>query len=188
PVRRDLLADPLAHFDEKYRRLALDAGHRWDTPRQRLLATTYLIVKRWLVRLLHNGDIHTMHWSLEARVPFGDIELVELARRVPPEEGFRNGVEKALLREAGQGIIPEKVRRRKKSALPKDQNVQPEYQREAARLLDEMRPFLSAFLDLPPLEELCEASRRLTEAERGLLFRVIALAHWARHYNVRPPT
>jgi asparagine synthase (glutamine-hydrolysing) len=189
PISRDLLADPLAHFDDKYRQLALNAGHCWDGPRQRLLATTYLIVKRWLARLLHNGDIHAMHWSLEARVPFGAIDLVDLARRVPPEVGMAAGVEKALLREAGRGIIPENIRRRKKSALPSDQAAGPHYQRETALLQrGEMRPFLAAFLDLAQIEELCASGRHLSDSERALLFRVIALGHWARHYEVRPPS
>src|SRR5258708_18528122 len=94
PIRRDRLADPEAHFAGKYRALVDAAGGRWATPAERRQATTYLIVKRWLARLLHNGDIHAMAHSLEARVPFADVELLAAAARVPPEPGLRGAVEK----------------------------------------------------------------------------------------------
>jgi len=187
PIRREWLSDPVRHFEDHYIRLTTAAGHRWHTPLERTLATTYLIVKRWLARLLHNGDIHAMAWSLEARVPFGDADLLDFARQVHPFVGIHERTEKWLLRQACAGIIPEGVRLRKKSALPKDQGVQAEYQVAAARALDESAPFLGAFLELPSLRALCRPERLLHEAERALLFRVMALAHWGRHYAVRVP-
>lgn len=187
PLRRELLADPEEHFAARYTRLAQQAGYSWDSPDGGRLATTYLIIKRWLARLLHNGDIHGMAWSLEARVPFGDIDLLDLARQVSPRVGFRDGTEKALLRQAAVGLIPETIRRRKKSALPKDQDVQALYQHAAGRMLDEAEDFLGFFLDLEAVRELCRPERPLTEWERALLFRVLALGCWARHYGVLLP-
>ncbi len=184
PVRRDVLADPLEHFARKYMDLAASAGHRWGTPRERTLATTYLVVKRWLARLLHNGDIHAMAWGLEARVPFGDADLLDLVRRIDPQLGFREGVEKWLLRRAGAGLLPEAVRLRRKSALPKDQEVQAVYQHAVAQTLDESPEIAGAYLEVPRLRALCDPARRLSEPERMLLFRTIALASWARQYEV----
>ena len=60
--------------------------------------------------------------------------LLELARRVPPEVGFSDGREKAALRDAVRGLMPEAIRTRPKSALPKDQNVAGLYARELLRL------------------------------------------------------
>src|SRR5205085_352560 len=140
-------------------------------------ATTYLGVRRWLARLLHNGDIHTMAWSLEGRVPFGDRDLLDLARRIAPELGMAGGVEKWLLRESLRGVVPEAIRRRKKSALPKDQHTEAVYRAEASRLLREAAEFLQAFLDLPAVADLVNTPRPLTEAERAALFRVVCLAH-----------
>jgi len=186
-LRQDLLGDPVEHFTRVYEQLCLAAGHCWATPRDRLLATTYLIVKRWLARLLHNGDIHTMAFSLEARVPFGDTELLEFARQAPPALAFDKGTEKQLLRQALAGIVPESVRLRKKSALPKDQNSEEVYSREALRLLPEEGDFLGVFLDVPALVARCRNPTPLGERERAALFRVICLAHWRRHYGVRIP-
>jgi asparagine synthase (glutamine-hydrolysing) len=183
-IRRDRLADPVGHFTDRYRDLCARAGHCWDSPEQRILATTYLIVKRWLGRLLHNGDIHTMAWSLEARVPFGDRELLDLARRIPPHLGMACGEEKWLLRESLRGVVPEMIRCRKKSALPKDQRTEEVYRREAQHMLQEEAAFLGAFLDLPAAVALA-VSPGLSEAERAALFRIICLGHWSRHYGVR---
>ena len=130
PVRREVLADPLAGFSAKY--------CEWMRPdaslQQQIAGTTALIVERWLPRLLHNGDIHSMRVGLEARVPFADIELLALAAAVPPGAGLADG-EKTRLRAALRGVVPEPIRLRRKSALPKDPGTAAIYQREASRLL-----------------------------------------------------
>lgn len=170
-----------------YQALTDEAGHGWNTPAARLLATTYLIVKRWLPRLLHNGDIHTMSFSVEARVPFADIHVLDIAAKVHPDFGLRRGCEKSLLRRAAKGLMPDANRLRRKSALPKDQATAEIYQREAATALKGSSQFLSAWLDLKCLHDLCQADRIPSEFERALLFRVIALHHWQQQYNVCLP-
>ncbi len=179
----ELAAGVTASFDAKYREVAESAGWRWDTPVAQLCATTYLIVKRWLPRLLHNGDVHTMAFSVEARVPLADIELVETARRAPPARALG----KQLLREAARGLMPEGARLRAKSALPKDQATAAVYQQEARIALEESADFLGAWLALAPLRELASTTAVLTENERSLLFRVIALHHWRCAFNVGQP-
>ena len=186
-VPRSIASDVTQQFDRKYRALAETAGHRWDTPQARVLATTWLVLHRWLPRLLHNGDIHAMAHGLEARVPFADIELLALARRLGPAVTLANGVEKAALREALRGLVPEPIRTRRKSALPKDQAVSSIYQREAARLLDDCGPQLGSLIDLTDARALCAPDRSLDERERALLFRLISLVHWQRAYEVQLP-
>ena len=179
-----MLGDPVRYFEQRYRTLAEAAGHSWDTALDRSLATTYLIVKRWLPRLLHNSDIHAMHWSLEARVPFADVTLLELARQVHPHVALQHGTEKWLLRQAIRGWVPEAVRLRKKSALPKDQNVAACYQREALTAVAACGDFLGTFLHVPRAAALATQTHTLTEAERALLFRIVCLSHWRRAYGV----
>src|SRR5581483_10462432 len=84
PLNPELKLTP-HNFAVRYQTLAESAGFEWDTPLGCLLATTYLIIKRWLPRLLHNGDIHTMAFSVEARVPFADTEVIELSEKVHPD-------------------------------------------------------------------------------------------------------
>ena len=62
-------------------------------------------------------DNMTMAWGLEARVPFLDHELVELAGRIPPEHKLAQGG-KGVLKEAARLVIPSEVIDRKKGYFP----------------------------------------------------------------------
>lgn len=62
-------------------------------------------------------DNMTMAWGLEARVPFLDQELVELAARCPPELKLREGG-KYPLKAMARGLIPDAVIDRPKGYFP----------------------------------------------------------------------
>jgi asparagine synthase (glutamine-hydrolysing) len=62
-------------------------------------------------------DNMTMAWGLEARVPFLDHELVELAAACPPELKLAHGG-KGILKEAARGIVPDAVIDRPKGYFP----------------------------------------------------------------------
>ncbi len=62
-------------------------------------------------------DNMTMAWGLEARVPFLDHELVELAARVPPEHKLADGG-KGVLKSAARKVIPSEVIDRPKGYFP----------------------------------------------------------------------
>ena len=62
-------------------------------------------------------DNMTMAWGLEARVPFLDHELVELAARIPPEEKLRDGG-KGILKDVARKVVPSAVIDRKKGYFP----------------------------------------------------------------------
>lgn len=62
-------------------------------------------------------DNMTMAWGLEARVPFLDHELVELAARIPPEQKLRDGG-KGVLKDVARRVVPHEVIDRKKGYFP----------------------------------------------------------------------
>jgi asparagine synthase (glutamine-hydrolysing) len=62
-------------------------------------------------------DNMTMAWGLEARVPFLDHELVELAARCPPALKLQSGG-KHLLKRIARGIVPDAVIDRPKGYFP----------------------------------------------------------------------
>jgi asparagine synthase (glutamine-hydrolysing) len=62
-------------------------------------------------------DNMTMAWGLEARVPFLDHELVELALRIPSSLKVRNGG-KYVLKEAARKLVPDAVIDRPKGYFP----------------------------------------------------------------------
>ncbi|MFF8973929.1 N-acetylglutaminylglutamine amidotransferase [Streptomyces sp. NPDC014995] len=62
-------------------------------------------------------DNMTMDWGLEARVPFLDHELVELAAACPPDLKLADGG-KGVLKEAGRKLLPPEVVDRPKGYFP----------------------------------------------------------------------
>src|SRR5690606_8032892 len=77
-----------------------------DTPVDRALRldTTVMLVEDPVKRV----DNMTMAWGLEARVPFLDHELVELAASCPPELKVAHGG-KGVLKEAARTVVPDAV-------------------------------------------------------------------------------
>jgi asparagine synthase (glutamine-hydrolysing) len=94
-----------AHFAEPGAPRAIDKALRLDT--------TVMLVDDPVKRV----DNMTMAWALEARVPFLDHELVELAARVPAEYKVQHGG-KYVLKEAARKVIPHQVIDRPKGYFP----------------------------------------------------------------------
>jgi asparagine synthetase B (glutamine-hydrolysing) len=63
------------------------------------------------------GDRVEMAHSLEVRVPFLDQKLYDAAKWIPVDFKMRDGVEKAVLRDAARGIIPDDLRLRRKQGF-----------------------------------------------------------------------
>jgi asparagine synthase (glutamine-hydrolysing) len=66
-----------------------------------------------LPALLRYEDKNSMAFSIEARVPFLDYRLVELVASMPITQKLHRGWTKVVLRNAMQGILPEKIRKRR---------------------------------------------------------------------------
>ena len=94
---------------------------------------TYINIKWFMQTLLDRMDRMSMHYGLEARVPFADHRIIEYVYNVPWEMKYRDGVEKSLLREAFRGRLPDEVLFRKKSPYPK--TYSPHYQSALAEKL-----------------------------------------------------
>ena len=63
------------------------------------------------------GDREEMAHSLEARLPFLDHLLYDEAKRIPVDFKMRDGLEKAVLRDAAKGVLPEDSACAEKAAL-----------------------------------------------------------------------
>ena len=59
--------------------------------------------------LLQWEDKSSMRWSIESRVPFLDLHLVETALSLAPEQKLRNGKTKLIFKEAVKDILPEMI-------------------------------------------------------------------------------
>jgi asparagine synthase (glutamine-hydrolysing) len=94
-----------AHFARPGAETGADRALRLDT--------TVMLVDDPVKRV----DNMTMAWGLEARVPFLDHELVELAATCPPELQLAHGG-KGVLKEAARRVVPAEVIDRPKGYFP----------------------------------------------------------------------
>ncbi|MEJ2433392.1 MAG: N-acetylglutaminylglutamine amidotransferase, partial [Pseudolabrys sp.] len=94
-----------AHFDRAGADDAVDKALRLDT--------TVMLVDDPVKRV----DNMTMSWGLEARVPFLDHDLVELAAQIPAAEKVRDEG-KGILKDVAREIIPSEVIDRPKGYFP----------------------------------------------------------------------
>ena len=101
-VSRQLVA---AHFDAPGAETTLDAALRIDT--------TIMLVDDPVKRV----DNMTMAWGLEARVPFLDHQVVELAAACPPALKLAQGG-KGILKDVARGLVPDEVIDRPKGYFP----------------------------------------------------------------------
>ncbi|MFP5224784.1 MAG: N-acetylglutaminylglutamine amidotransferase [Actinomycetota bacterium] len=123
-----------AHFDLPGASRPIDKALRLDTQ--------IMLVDDPVKRV----DNMTMAWGLEARVPFLDHELVELAASCPPELKVAHGG-KGVLKEAARRVIPHEVIDRPKGYFPV--------------------PAIT-YLSDEPLELITEALRSPSAKDRGL--------------------
>ncbi len=93
------------HFGAQGADETLDAALRLDS--------TVMLVDDPVKRV----DNMTMAWGLEARVPFLDHELVELAAACPPGLKLAHGG-KGVLKEAARGVVPDGIIDRPKGYFP----------------------------------------------------------------------
>ncbi|MFS4094137.1 N-acetylglutaminylglutamine amidotransferase [Streptomyces sp. AF1A] len=131
-------------------------------------------------------DNMTMDWGLEARVPFLDHELVELAAACPPELKLADGG-KGVLKEAGRKLLPHQVVDRPKGYFPV-----PAITHMAGPVLDRVREALGApeakrrglFQDSYVAELLAAPDRHRTRRGANALWQVALLEIWLQTHGI----
>jgi asparagine synthase (glutamine-hydrolysing) len=86
---------------------------------------------------LQRVDRTSMGHGVEARLPFLDLALVELAMRIPIEFKVRDGQEKWIVREAFADVLPGYIRQRPKNPMSYSSGLH-----ERARLFKPLFPWL----------------------------------------------
>ena len=85
-----------------------------DTSKRQVIDYYYWLVKDFL----HAVDRNTMMFSLEARTPFLDDKVYEVARKLPFEAKINNETTKPALRLAAKSVIPNESYKKKKLGFP----------------------------------------------------------------------
>ncbi|TBL71539.1 asparagine synthase (glutamine-hydrolyzing) [Paenibacillus thalictri] len=79
----------------------------------------YIDMNLWLPGdILMKADKMTMAHSLELRVPFLDVDVFEVARKIPMQYRVAEGTTKYIFRKAMEGIIPDFILNRPKLGFP----------------------------------------------------------------------
>ncbi len=130
-VRASLFIPEIARIEEGRERLyevtqraIAETPLTGDEPPEERTAriATWLSVNYFMTNLLARKDRMSMARGLEVRVPFADHRILSYVYNVPWSIKFEGGVEKALLRNAMKGVLPERILTRKKSPYPKTHN------------------------------------------------------------------
>ena len=95
---------------------------KWSEPFTELNYTESLLRNRMLNEMfneivpviLHEDDLNAMYFSMENRSPFLDSNLFELAYSIPSNLLIKDGMTKAILRDAMKGIVPEMILQEKR--------------------------------------------------------------------------
>ncbi|MFI6146999.1 N-acetylglutaminylglutamine amidotransferase [Streptomyces sp. NPDC051109] len=132
-------------------------------------------------------DNMTMAWGLEARVPFLDHELVELAASCPPQLKLAQGG-KAVLKDIGRKILPPEVVDRPKGYFPV-----PAVRHMAPPVLARVRDALTApdarrrgIFDQRLVHELLAApNRHRTKRGANTLWQVASLEIWLQNHGIK---
>lgn len=144
--------------------------------------TTTLIVDDPVKRV----DNMTMAWGLEARVPFLDHELVELAARMPPELKLRDGGKYAL-KKISRGVVPDSVIDRPKGYFPVPalkfvrgeflEFMQDTLHSQACR---ERGLYQSSYVE----KLLAQPDKYLTRIQGSKIWHLTLLEHWLQTHNI----
>ncbi|MEU2055901.1 N-acetylglutaminylglutamine amidotransferase [Streptomyces bungoensis] len=175
-AERDVSADFVrAHMAAAGAETALDADLRLDTH--------VMMIDDPVKRV----DNMTMDWGLEARVPFLDHELVELAAACPPGLKLADGG-KGILKAAGRKVLPAEVVDRPKGYFPV-----PAIKHMAGPVLQRVREALTApeakergVFRQSHVAELLEApNAHRTRRGANTLWQVALLEIWLQTHGIR---
>jgi asparagine synthase (glutamine-hydrolysing) len=139
----------------------------------------------WLPdNLLERGDRMTMAASIEARVPFLDHELATFVSSLPDNCRVRGLTSKWLLREAGKGLLPERILTRPKVGFRVPVN---DWFRGAMRgyLLDHLQGEASLtrrYYDTAALDQVLAEHVDGRQNHEKLLWALLNLEIWHRQY------
>ena len=135
-------------------------------------------------------DNMTMAWGLEARVPFLDQEVIELAATMPPEFKLAGGG-KYVLKQIARGLLPDSVIDRRKGyfPMPSLKYVRGEFLEFMQQILLSDAAKKRGLYNLAYLEKLmAKPEAYLTRLQGSKLWHMAALELWLQqNIDSRPP-
>lgn len=166
----------------------LDGENQQD---RTLRQVSYASIAYFMHSLLERKDRMSMASALEVRVPFADHRIAEYVFNIPWRIKRRDDVEKAVLRDALGGVLPERIVQRKKSPYPKTHN--PRYEEIVTGMLrDRLADPGSILHELLRRDFLRDLERQQNVtwfgqlmAKPQLIAYLLQLDYWFMHYGVQ---
>jgi asparagine synthase (glutamine-hydrolysing) len=164
----------------------LDALPETDFRNRMLYADTHFYCPE---DCLTKVDRMTMAWSLEARVPLLDHEVVEFMATVPPEWKLRGFTSKYLLRRALADLLPPALLRKRKQgfSVPVGPWLRGPLYELAGDLLLDARAAGRGWLRPEAVRRLLDEHRDGRADHGHRLYALLGLEVWARQYLDRVP-
>ncbi|MGW5849129.1 N-acetylglutaminylglutamine amidotransferase [Streptomyces sp. NPDC055254] len=131
-------------------------------------------------------DNMTMAWGLEARVPFLDHELVELAAACPPELKLAQGG-KAVLKDIGRTVLPRDIVDRPKGyfPVPAVRNMAPPVLARVREALTAPEALRRGVFDQGVVRRLlAEPNRHRSKRGANTLWQVASLEIWLQAHGI----
>jgi len=163
-----------------YNELA-QSGSDYDALREII----YVELKQRLSELLlMRVDKISMSTSIEARVPFLDHKLVEFAMSIPTSIRIEGNRQKALLKRAVRGLIPDNIIDRPKQGFgaPVATWFRNELKSQVRSVLLESRIHQRGYFDLDFIRFLLDAHQSGAQDKSTQLWTLYNLAQWYEHW------
>jgi asparagine synthase (glutamine-hydrolysing) len=157
----------------------------WATLLRRLL---YADQKTYLAELLRKQDRMSMATSIESRVPFLDHHFAALAAALPDRAKLApSGENKAILKQAVRGLIPQQIIDRPKMGFPTPLSgwLTGPYRQPVEALLRDPQGFCAQ--TLPPKAIAALLSRTGYEDTTDRVWRLLTLELWGRQFFLNRP-
>ncbi|MEM7335460.1 MAG: asparagine synthase C-terminal domain-containing protein, partial [Chloroflexota bacterium] len=134
------------------------------------------------------GDKMSMANSLEARVPFLDLDLMKFVERIPPSLKIKGRVRKYILKKAVSKWIPDEVINRRKIgfATPVDQWFRGEWRNEIYDRLLASNSGCQAYLNSSTIESILDEHYSGREDHKRLLFSLMTFEIWHEQFIKTP--
>ena len=129
-------------------------------------------------------DKNTMAWSVEARSPFLDHNLVEFSATLPPYLKMNNGVEKYILKKAMKDILPKVTVKRKKRGFNVPINVwlDGELRELAAQVLSKENLKKHGFFEYDTVEKILKRSTKNRYDYANQVWSLLVFQMWYERY------
>ena len=137
--------------------------------------------------LLHYEDRNSMAHSIESRVPFLDYRLAQSIYSMPVHYKIRKGMTKSVMRDALEGILPDKIRNRVSKlgfVTPEEKWINENFEQFRAQLSKACEQ-LKYVIDADRVMKWFDANKGEIKRGNYLPWRIICAGHWVDVFHVK---